>query len=85
MLYTAVKFHIIRDFAETAGGVLVVSLVLDDDELDLVPGGHLYPPVHLRHMEKQLLARLNLVRQETILQTYRKIDGRDAKQNSFMF
>ena len=55
------------DLAQTDGRVLVVSLVLDDDELDLVARTQVDAVVNLRHVKEQLLALHRLVVQEPVL------------------
>lgn len=58
-----------RDFAQTAGGVFAVALVLHDDKLHFIPRLYLHPVVDLSHVEKQLLALLHLITDESKLST----------------
>lgn len=58
-----------RDFAQTAGGVFAVALVLHDDKFHFIPRLYLHPVMDLSHVEKQLLALLHFITDESKLST----------------
>ena len=65
----------LRDLAEADGRELLVSLVLNDDELNLVARSQLDAVVHLRHVEEQLLALHSLVVQEAKLKKHKHVQA----------